>query len=73
MGTSVFIHHIYMTIELAFQTLIWGLGPFISVQSIGFGDLIKMIKISQSINMRSNYFNCLNTGLVWSFSVVREA
>lgn len=73
MGTSVFIHHIYMTIELAFQTLIWGLGPFISVQSIGFGALIKMIKISQSINMQSNYFTCLNTGLVWSFSVVREA
>lgn len=73
MGTSVLIHHIYMTIELAFQTLIWDLGLFISVQSIGFGALSKMIKISQSISMWSSYFNCLNTGLVWSFSVVREA
>lgn len=72
-GHKCFIHHIYMTTELAFQTLIWDLGLFTSVQSIGFGALIKMIKISQSISMWSNYFNCLNTGLVWSFSAVREA
>lgn len=73
MGASVFIHHTCMTIELALQTLIWGLGPFISVQSIGFGAVIKMIKISQSTTMWSKYFNYLNTGLAWSFSAAREA
>lgn len=66
-------HNIYMTIELAVQTLIWCLGPFISLQSTGFGALIKMIKINQSINMWSNYFNCLNIALAWSFSVSGEA
>lgn len=37
-------HNVYITIELAVQTLIWYLGPFVSMQSIGFGTLIKMIK-----------------------------
>lgn len=66
-------HNIYMTIELAVQTLIWCLGPFISLQSTGFGALIKMIKINQSINTWSNYFNCLNIALASSFSVPGEA
>lgn len=39
-------HHIYMTIAFAFQTLLWGLGLFISVRSIGFGSLIKITEIS---------------------------
>lgn len=47
-------HNTCMTIELAVQMLIWCLGFFISAQFVGFGVLIKMIKISQSINMWSN-------------------
>lgn len=39
-------HYIYMTIAFAFQTLLWGLGLFISVRSIGFGSLIKITEIS---------------------------
>lgn len=66
-------HNVYIPIELAVQTLTWYLGPFISVLSIGFGTLIKMIKISHSINMQSNYSNSLNTAIVWSFPVSREA
>lgn len=62
-----------MTIELAVQMLIWCADPFISAQSIGFGVLIKMIKMSQSISVGPNHFNGLNTALVWLFSVSREA
>ena len=66
-------HNIYMTIELAVKMLIWCLGPFIFVQFIGFGVPIKMMNISLSVNMWSNYFKCLTTTVVWSFSVSRAA
>lgn len=47
-------HNTCIAIELAVHMLIWCVVPFISVQFIGFGVLIKMIKINQSINMWSN-------------------
>lgn len=63
-------HHIYMTIAVAFQTLLWGLGSFhfCAIYWIWFS-----YQDYWNINMWSNYFSGPNTALVWSFSVSREA